>query len=114
MSKFIVAQELQQFIHDVCRSCLYRYSIAVLHAEKADGCISIGWMNCELMETLLGCLDVFCFCLASVASGSCTQLGNLEELRVRQRQLSVRASFPINARCLIHCETQALSVSMCF
>ena len=59
VSKFVVGHQLHEVIDDFGRGCLHCYSNFVLHVEKAGVCIGIVWKNCEVMETLLGCLDVF-------------------------------------------------------
>ena len=96
VTKFIVAHELHQIIHYLFRGCLHSLRITYLHAEKTDACICIVWINCELMKTLLGCLDLFVFCFDSVTDASCILLSNSEELGVCQRQLLVSASLHVD------------------
>ena len=59
--------------------------------KKSDSCICMALISCELMEALLGFLDVFEVFLSSVIGAFCVLLNSSEELRVRQRQLLVYA-----------------------
>ena len=75
---------------------MHRFGITALHAQKADACICIVPISCELMEALLGFLDEFDFCFESVTGAFCVPLNNSEELYVRQRQLLVSAAFHVD------------------
>ena len=97
--KFIAHHELHEIIHDVVRGFSHRLSITFLPVEKTDAFICIGWMDCELMKTLLGCLDVLKFCFGFVFSSAfCMLPHTFEQIRICQRQLVVRALLDVNQR----------------
>ena len=92
----MVIHEYHKVIDHLFRYYSHAVGIASLHAQEADGSISIARVSGKVVEAPLGFLDVFGFCFQSMTSAFCVLVDNSEQLRVHQWQLSASTALHVD------------------